>query len=87
MFVKLADRFGLDPSARQELVGLLAAPENGGGELPNGEASDEAEERLIQRLIDRHPEITTATVLKRIRKAAYRGGRSAAYAFVAELRG
>ena len=44
-------------------------------------------ERLIQRLIDRHPEITTATVLKRIRKVGYRGGRSAVYAFVAELRG
>ncbi len=44
-------------------------------------------ERLIQRLIDRDPEITTATELKRIRKAGYRGGRSAAYDFVAELRG
>ena len=44
-------------------------------------------ERLIERLIDRDVEITTADVLKRIRKAGYRGGTSAVYAFVAELRG
>jgi len=44
-------------------------------------------ERLIQRTLDRDPEITTADVLRRIRKAGYGGGSSTAYAFVAELRG
>jgi len=52
-----------------------------------GRPSEVAEyERLIQRMLDRDPEITTSAILARLRRAGYAGGRSAVYSFVAELR-
>jgi transposase len=43
-------------------------------------------ERRIQRMLDRNPDITTAAILVRLRKAGYAGGATAVYSFVAELR-
>ena len=47
----------------------------------------EKHERLIQRMLDRQPEIATVDVVKRLHKAGYRGSQTAVYTFVAELRG
>jgi nucleotidyltransferase/DNA polymerase involved in DNA repair len=46
----------------------------------------EKHRRKIERLLDRDPWITSAEVVRRLRRAGYRGGISAVYALVAELR-
>jgi transposase len=43
-------------------------------------------EHRIQRMLERNSDITTATILARLRRAGYAGGATAVYGLVAELR-
>ena len=41
---------------------------------------------VVSRLLDRHPDVKTAVVLRLTRRLGYTGGKSAMYALVAEVR-
>ena len=43
--------------------------------------------RVVEHILDRNPDRPTVEILGRLRKAGFRGGRTAVYRFVAELRG
>lgn len=46
----------------------------------------EKHRRLVEQLLDRAPDLPTAEIFRRLRKAGFRGSSSAVYQFVAEIR-